>query len=68
MAFSDVYRLQVGLLIRDARRDDRPDATLWSNIERIGTLKRPGASGPDFAIFRAMSIGPAGVSLPSRAR
>jgi 4-amino-4-deoxy-L-arabinose transferase-like glycosyltransferase len=56
---------QSGLLIRDARRTDLPDPTIWTDIQRIGSVARPGALGPDFAVFKVTALG-ALVALPRR--
>jgi 4-amino-4-deoxy-L-arabinose transferase-like glycosyltransferase len=59
---------QSGLLVRDARRSDPPDAALWTDIQRIGTVTRPGAPGPGEAVFHVTAAGgrPAQVELPHR--
>jgi len=38
-----------GLLVRDARRADAPDAALWATAEQIGSATRPSGA---FAIYR----------------
>ncbi|HEY0181206.1 MAG TPA: glycosyltransferase family 39 protein [Rhodopila sp.] len=59
---------QAGLLIRDARRSEPPDPTMWTAVERIGNVARPGAAGPAFAVYRVIAIGdqPVRVELPRR--
>jgi 4-amino-4-deoxy-L-arabinose transferase-like glycosyltransferase len=59
---------QAGLLIRDARRTDPPDPVEWTNVQRIGTVIRPGAPGPDFAVYGVTAVGdiPSRVALPGR--
>jgi 4-amino-4-deoxy-L-arabinose transferase-like glycosyltransferase len=54
-----------GLLIRDARRADPPDPRMWGSAERIGIVTRPGAGGPDFALYRVTASAD-GVALPGR--
>jgi 4-amino-4-deoxy-L-arabinose transferase-like glycosyltransferase len=54
-----------GLLVRDAGRYDRPDPAMWTDVEPIGTAKRPGAPGPSFAVYRVTAL--AGLAeLPRR--
>jgi 4-amino-4-deoxy-L-arabinose transferase-like glycosyltransferase len=59
---------QAGLLIRDARRMDPPDPVEWTNVQRIGTVIRPGAPGPNFAVYSVTAVGdtPSRVELPGR--
>jgi 4-amino-4-deoxy-L-arabinose transferase-like glycosyltransferase len=60
---------KLGLLIRDVRRADPPDPAAWTNAERIGTVTRPGAAGPDYAVYRVIAAGGAfGAVLPERNR
>jgi 4-amino-4-deoxy-L-arabinose transferase-like glycosyltransferase len=54
-----------GLLIRDGRRADPPDPAMWTNVDRIETVMRPGASGSVFAVFRATAVSDL-VELPKR--
>lgn len=54
-----------GVLVRDARRADPPDPAMWVDVQRIGTVRRVGAAGPDFAVFRVMGVGGL-VGLPGR--
>jgi 4-amino-4-deoxy-L-arabinose transferase-like glycosyltransferase len=54
-----------GLLIRDARRYDPPDPAMWANAERVGTVSRPAAGGPDFALYR-VTASAVGAALPGR--
>jgi 4-amino-4-deoxy-L-arabinose transferase-like glycosyltransferase len=54
-----------GLLIRDARRADPPDPRMWGSAERIGIVTRPGAGGPDFALYQVTASAD-GVALPGR--
>ncbi len=50
-----------GLLVRDARRTDPPDAALWAQADRIGSVIRPGG---EFAMYRVLpAAGAAGVAL-----
>jgi 4-amino-4-deoxy-L-arabinose transferase-like glycosyltransferase len=54
-----------GLLIRDARRADPPDPASWTHVERIGTVTRPGAPAPAYAVYRVKAAdGALGASLP----
>lgn len=39
-----------GVLLHDARRPDPPDAAIWTEAERIGTVDRP--HGAAFAVYR----------------
>jgi hypothetical protein len=57
-----------GLLIRDARRADPPDPTAWTDVERVGSLARPGAPGAGFTVYRvtAANIAPYAATLPGR--
>jgi hypothetical protein len=57
-----------GLLIRDAGRTDAPDPIAWPGAERVGTLTRPGAPAPDFALYRVTTPAevPGTVVLPRR--
>ncbi len=61
-------RGQQGLLVRDARRAGTPDPAVWTEVQRIGTLARPGAPGRDFAVYRATAAveSSAEVELPRR--
>jgi hypothetical protein len=54
-----------GLLVRDARGMEPPDPALWMDARRIGTVGRPGAPGPDFAVYRVTAVGDL-VGLPGR--
>jgi len=56
---------QTGLLVRDARRSEVPDPTLWKGAERIGTVTRSGVSGGDFTVYRVTSASNL-VALPAR--
>jgi hypothetical protein len=42
-----------------------PDPALWMDARRIGTVGRPGAPGPDFAVYRVTAVGDL-VGLPGR--
>ena len=58
---------RVGLLVRDARRDDAPDPAMWAGVRRIGTVVRPGAAGPAFAVYQVVALGGGEVErLPRR--
>ncbi len=54
-----------GLLVRDARRTDAPDAALWATAEQIGTATRPSGA---FAIYRVTATANAeqAMLLPQR--
>ncbi len=56
----------LGLLMRDARRTDPPDPAIWTTLELLGPVTRPGS--PVFALYRATAREtPAGaVTLPRR--
>ena len=41
-----------GLLVRDARRMDPPDPTLWTVAQRLDDAVRPGSGTPGFAVYR----------------
>jgi 4-amino-4-deoxy-L-arabinose transferase-like glycosyltransferase len=57
-----------GLLVRNAGRGSPPDAAMWTEIRRIGTMTRTGAPGPNEAIYQvtAADASPAAVALPHR--
>jgi 4-amino-4-deoxy-L-arabinose transferase-like glycosyltransferase len=57
-----------GLLIRDAGRADPPDPTAWTDVERVGSLARPGIPGAGFTVYRvtAANIAPYAATLPGR--
>jgi hypothetical protein len=57
----------VGLLLRDARRTDPPDAAAWAQAERIGMVER-GDEPPAFALYRVIAADrpPVTVALPRR--
>jgi hypothetical protein len=38
---------------------------MWGSAERIGIVTRPGAGGPDFALYRVTASAD-GVALPRR--
>jgi 4-amino-4-deoxy-L-arabinose transferase-like glycosyltransferase len=56
---------QAGLLVRDVGRGDPPGDTAWRDVRRVGTVTRPGAAGPDYAVYRVVGVG-TGVALPGR--
>ncbi len=55
-----------GLLLRDARRTDPPDVSIWALSEPLGPLVRPGS--PPFAMYRVVASdgARAAVELPRR--
>ena len=57
-----------GLLVRDDRRFDPPDATKWTDVQRIATARRPNMPDPGFAVYRVVAVsgGVPGVTLPHR--
>nr|WP_294502075.1 glycosyltransferase family 39 protein [uncultured Rhodopila sp.] len=59
---------QTGLLLRDVRRTDPVDTTVWSSAERIGTVERVGAPASIFAVYRVVSAAVSGdeVEMPRR--
>ena len=59
---------KAGLLVRDARRAGAPDAAVWTDVRRIGTVVRPGVPGVDFSVYRVTAVGgsPTEVELPRR--
>jgi hypothetical protein len=48
---------KVGLLVRDARRADPPDPAVWTDVQLIGPVQRPGAAGPEFTMYRVTALG-----------
>jgi 4-amino-4-deoxy-L-arabinose transferase-like glycosyltransferase len=56
---------KAGLLVRDARRTDPPDPTMWTSAQRIGTATRGGMPGGDFAVYRVTSGGDL-AAMPAR--
>ena len=62
--FSERGLPERGLLVRDARRTDPPDAAVWAEAELIGKATRPGG---DFAVYRVLAAIPVpAVVLPHR--
>jgi 4-amino-4-deoxy-L-arabinose transferase-like glycosyltransferase len=56
---------RTGLLVRDARRGDAPDPAVWRDVQRLGTVIRPGAPGPGFVVYRVTAVQDV-VALPHR--
>jgi 4-amino-4-deoxy-L-arabinose transferase-like glycosyltransferase len=55
----------IGLLVRDAGRSDPPDAKIWEDVQRIGTVTRTGAAERDYTVYRVVGVA-AGIALAGR--
>jgi 4-amino-4-deoxy-L-arabinose transferase-like glycosyltransferase len=56
-----------GLLVRDARRTDPPDPAIWTRLEPLGSVSRPGSPAAFTLYLSTASTMPAGaVALPHR--
>jgi 4-amino-4-deoxy-L-arabinose transferase-like glycosyltransferase len=56
---------QTVLLVTDARRTGPADPALWSGVQRVGVVTRPGAPSAGYAVYRATAAG-ALAELPRR--
>jgi 4-amino-4-deoxy-L-arabinose transferase-like glycosyltransferase len=59
---------QSGLLLRDAGRGEPPISAMWTEMRRVGTLRRPGGAGTGYAVYQVTAApGPSvRAALPHR--